>query len=275
MRGDLEEVVTEAAAVARNLLGQLGPLAWALHTRGGAVVPTALCLDFEPGEYVAIRTDEALKKKQERKSKVVGLLRSLKQGRGGRHPELFTSAGYREAINRSIIVYAAAVLEHFLDVAGEPLWIHSDDERWPADALTMVCRLAGRPTRIDLRGLSHYLSTGWLVLVRNAIIHSSGKAERAGCDARQYKLLNTSGCAPWRRDEHCDENGMCHHILVWDESSHEVASDDWQHRAFSVPIDSFILPRLQEAQAFVVHAGEALVQAARARRQAADPRETH
>ena len=42
MPSDLEETIENAAADARNLLGQLGPLVWALHETHVSVVPRAI-----------------------------------------------------------------------------------------------------------------------------------------------------------------------------------------------------------------------------------------
>ena len=106
----LEEQIRGAATKARNLLSQLGPLVWALHANQGGVIPTALCVDLEPDVYVAIGTDEPPAQKAKRKDGVVKVLCELKGMRGGERPELFTSSGYRDAINRSIVVYAVAAL---------------------------------------------------------------------------------------------------------------------------------------------------------------------
>jgi hypothetical protein len=126
----------------------------------------------------------------------------------------------------------------------------------------MIATLAGEPSCVDLRRLCHYADFGWLVLVRNAIIHSDGRAERAGCDARQYKLLDAKGHAPWRPDKWCDQDGKCQPILVWDDECPVKPSADWKNRSFSIAIDEFILPRLRDAQAFVENAAEQLCKAA-------------
>jgi len=274
MCSNLVEQIAAAAENARNLLSQLGPLVWALHANQGSVIPMALCVDLEPDVYVAIGTDEPPEQKAKRKDAVVNVLRDLKELREGEHPELFTSPGYRDAINRSIVVYAVAVLERFLDQAAKPMWdkralgpvvcprrCHRDPE-WPADTLNKTKYLK-RDTGIDLRSAKQvYVDTGWLVLVRNAIIHSDARAERAESDARQYKLLRDGGCAPWRSDGWCDQNGICHPILVWDDRWEEKPRADWRSRTFSIPIDDFILPRLRDAQAFVGEAAQKLREAA-------------
>jgi hypothetical protein len=240
---NVQEQIQQAAAKAKNLLGQLGPLVWALHSTRGAVVPAALCVEFEPEEYVAIGADESPEDRKKRKDEVVEVLRNLKKGREGEHPGLFTSAAYRATINRSIVVYAVAVLEGFLDEASKPVWKHLRSDRtqnWPPDALDKIALL----DRLDEHGsrvsnAKHYEEAGWLVLVRNAIIHADGKASsKTRDDAREH------GLSPrWR---YVSGN------LEWDScATQQLTGEHWNRVPFSIAIDHFILPRLRDAQEFV------------------------
>ena len=261
--------ITAAAAKAKTLLSQLGPLVWAFHERHQCVGDTAEVIAEDPERNVRVAPGIS----DEVRQQVVTDIDTLVAG-AFRDRAMFSSANLREVINRSIVTYAVAVLEQFLDEAGGPLWTCLGGQTqkctkcgqkrgWPASALTMISTLAGKPSCIDLRLLDHYVNTGWLVLVRNAIIHSNGKAERAGNDARQYKLLCKRGRTPWRRDKSRDQNGTCHPGLVWDEKCGERPSSDWKDRTFSIAIDHFILPRLREAQTFVGEVEQALLKCLR------------
>jgi hypothetical protein len=271
-----EQRIRHAAATAQSLLGQLGPLAWALHVVRQAAGAFAVCVDAEPETYVEIRTDETQPARSERKASVVAALRSLRQHRGESRAHLFGSRGYRETINRSIVVYAVAVLESFLDAAARPLWEERAasprmcprgcwrDPEWPADALNKI-KCLQRNAGVDLRLAGQlYVNTGWLVLVRNAIIHSDGRAQRAGHESSRYGLRGRKAPAPWRRDEGTDGDGRPVPVLVWDEASTTRPDDDWRDRRFSIAVDHFILPRLRDVQAFVEEAADTLCRHSRA-----------
>ena len=113
MPSDPKETIENAAADARNLLGQLGPLVWALHETHVAVVPRAILLSVDPDAFVQIGVPDP---DGVTRKGVVADLESLRRGisfEGA--PRLFKSAGLRDALNRSIVVYAVAALEGFLD----------------------------------------------------------------------------------------------------------------------------------------------------------------
>ena len=265
----LEEQITRAAAKAKNLLGQLGPTVWALHELHACTVGRASEIASDP--HSNVHTNRCVDSTGSIRARAIcdisALIAGIEQSRSS---DILSSVGLRDLINRNVVVYAVAVLEQFLDDAGEKLWTDLVGEAqkyskcgrklgWPASALTMTSTLAGKPSCVDLRPLPHYVNTGWLVLVRNAIIHSDGRAERARSDACQYKLLDAKGHAPWRPDKWCDQDGRCQRILVWDEESPVKPSADWRNRTFSIAIDHFILPRLRDAQAFVKEAAQALL----------------
>ncbi len=273
MSEDVAKTITEAAAEARSVLGQLGPLAWALHAGRQPIGALAVCLYRNPGEYAEIRdTEETPERRKQRKQRVVGVLRDLRCNSPRHTGDRFESTGYRETVNRSVVVYAAAVLEQFMDRAGGGLWEACGGQEtrcdkcrrksgWPADTLNKVSRLMGTPTKVDLRGEKSYIGAAWLVLVRNAVIHNRGLAIRAGNDARNYSLdpdHEGNNAHRWRPDA----GPRGEPVLVWDDKKGQAPTDDWKGRTFSISIDHFILPRLRDAQAFVEEAACVLRQRA-------------
>jgi len=245
--------IRRAADQAKDLLGQLGPLVWALHVVRQPAGAFAVCVDREPGKYVEIRTSETEIERGQRKQRVVGILHALRLLRSGGDADLLESAGYRAMVNRSIVVYAVAVLEEFLDRVAEVLG-HRDDH-WPADTLCKLEHLR-KEHCIDLRGVNSYIGTGWLVLVRNAVIHNDGSAPAdVARDAGQYGLKSRWGLG---------KDGEGRDVLVWD-TENRLSRRCLAGKRFSLSIDDFVLPRLRDAQAFVAAAQKVLEDAARRR----------
>ncbi len=260
---ELKKTVANAAADAMDLLSQLGPLVWALHAKGGAVVPTALCIDFEPEEYVSIGTNESAKKKKERKDRVVCILNKLKKKRTDEHPALFTSDGYRDAINRSMVVYAAVVLERFLDKAGEPLWQNlggivkkcnacNHKFGWPHSFGGMVDCLKGMG--VSLYDLDHYPQASLLAIYRHKIVHADARVDdkfledvaKVENESKKKLLFGLSK----------DKSSVC-----WISSGGIKLSKDWVNKKISLSIDEVILPLLKDSQAFVAEAAKKLREA--------------
>ena len=75
----LEGEIRCAAANARNLLGQLGPLAWALHVARPLTGSFAAALARDPEGHVEIRTSEIESEREERKRRVVCALQELQR----------------------------------------------------------------------------------------------------------------------------------------------------------------------------------------------------
>ncbi|MCJ7750236.1 MAG: hypothetical protein MUQ65_03960 [Armatimonadetes bacterium] len=254
MCADFEPQIMSAATKAKSLLGQLGPLAWALHSHHASVAPTAILLSVDPKAFVRIGVSDPC---GDIKAGAVDCLEALRRRMTREDaPQLFTSEGLRQAVNRSIVVYAAAVLEQFLDEATEGLRAQLDfpAEKWPADSLGKIKSLR-RDLCVDLRPTTrsdryaHYLGAGWLVLVRNAVIHNDGVAPSdIGCDAGHHGLDRR-----WKIGKDNEEKD----ILVWDECD-PVSRNQLAGKRFSIAIDHFILPRLRDAQAFVEEAACAL-----------------
>ncbi len=263
-----KDKIKKAATTARNLLGQLGPAVWALHARHYCVGDTAELIAENPNRYVRVGPGISGKVRNQ----AVKDIGTLIEG-GSRDRTMFSSTKLREVINRNIVVYAVTVLEQFLDETGKELWetcggreqrcgeCRRYKTRWPADSLGKIAYLDGRRVKAGLRGLDHYVNTGWLILVRNAIIHSDGKAVRSARDACQYKLNRDRYGNPsykWKPGK----GGDGQPTLVWDDANGKKPTDDWKERTFSIGIDHFILPRLRDSQAFVEEAARKLCKAA-------------
>ncbi|MBN1462026.1 MAG: hypothetical protein JXA57_21045 [Armatimonadetes bacterium] len=248
MSQTLEERITCAATKAKNLLGQLGPLVWALHTKHEAAGDEAAAIASDPRG--SIRTNPRVDPAQSIQQRAVADIRALLSGTDhGRAPQVLSSKGLRDIINRSIVVYATAILERFLDEATEALRAQHKfpAEKWPADSLGKIERLR-RDLCVDLRptrrsdSSAHYLGTGWLVLVRNAVIHNDGIAPAdIAPDAGRHGLERR-----WKIGK--DDEGT--EILVWDECD-PVPRSQLAGKRFSIAIDHFILPRIRDAQGFV------------------------
>lgn len=259
MRQTLEAQITCAATKAKNLLGQLGPLVWALHARHQCVGDTAEVIADNPSRHVRVGPgiDDDVREQ------AVGDIGSL-IGRASGDKTMYVSARLRDVINRSIVVYAVAVLEEFLDEAAKPIWERRAagpvvcprgcrrDPEWPADTLNKIECLR-RDMDIDLRSAGKlYINTGWLVLARNAVIHNDGIAPAdIAFDAGRYGLDRR-----WKISKDREEND----ILVWDECD-PVSRRQLAGKRFSIAIDHLVLPRLGDAQAFVLAAGDMLLNA--------------
>lgn len=246
-----EEQITAAAAKAKTLLSQLGPLVWALHANQGAVIPTALCVDLEPDACVAIGTDEPPEQQVKRKDAVVKVLRKLKEGRDGKHPELFTSAGYRDAVNRTIVVYAVAVLEQFLDDAGREVYKRrgGDESKWPDSFRARVGCL--KRVGIGLHDREHYSQAALLALYRHKIVHVDARVDGRLLED-VAKIENESG----KELRFClseDESSV-----VWVSCGGKKLCCAWTCKSISLAIDEVVLPLLSDAQAFVGEAAEKL-----------------
>lgn len=251
-----EDEIKRAAATARELLGQLGPLVWALHANQGTVIPMALCVDLEPDVYVAIGTDEPPEQKAKRKDAIVKVLRELKEVRGGQRPELFTSSGYRGAINRSIVVYAVAVLEQFLDEAGKPAFLQKcgKEADW-RDSFRSRCKSLCE-VGVSVYCCRHYAESALLALMRHKIVHVDAKVDKklvdqvadvgkqAGRDL-QFRLSDDGSSVVWM---HCGGQKLC---------------ACWIDKHISLAIDEVILPLLRKAQAFVGEAEQTLLESLR------------
>ncbi len=252
MGSDLRGTIADAAALARSLLGQLGPLVWALHAAGGAVIPAALCLDHEPEEWVAIGTDEPPQRRELRRGEVVKALRELRAGRGTERPELFTSKGYRDAINRSIVVYAVAVVDQFLDDAGREVLSAGGASvgSW-RDSLQSKCKSlcsAG----VSLYGCPHYAEAAWLALVRHKIVHANAQVDP--------KLLSQVASLEKESGRHLgfrlSADGSS---VVWSPSADGGLRECWKCKRISLAVDEVLLPLLRDAQAFVAEVEAALL----------------
>ena len=234
-----------AAKTAKNLLGQLGPLAWALHSHRVQVGPTAILLSVDPETFVQIGVRDPC---GSIRSRVVEDLECLRRGVSLEEaPRLFNSEGLRDAVNRSIVVYAVAVLEQFLDDAGREAYKRrdGDESKWPASFGGMVARLRGKDVR--LCKCDHYPQAGLLALYRHKIVHVDAKVDE--------KLVCQVAClekATGRQLQFClsdDESSV-----VWVPCGGEKLCDAWTRKKISLAIDEVVLPLLRDTQAFVAEA---------------------
>ena len=220
-----------AADRARNLLGQLGPLVWALHCHHGAVAPTAILLSVDPDEFLGAQSEEIRKR-------AIDDIKALRQGIAlGDAPPLFTSEGLRATINRSIVIYAVAILEQFLDEAGKPVYQHLEGKkRWPRHFIGM-CSLIEEQFTSASKPFPRYHEPAHLAQVRHVIIHNDGKVD---CDFRTSI------------DKYSLEFRLDHgESLVWAPGCRQCPVCDWDGKPVSVAIETFILPMLRHAQEFV------------------------
>jgi len=250
-----EEQITAAAAKAKTVLSQLGPLVWALHANQGAVIPTALCVDLEPDVWVAIGTDELPEQRAKRKDAVVEVLRDLKRMRADEHPELFTSSGYRDAINRSIVTYAVAVLEQFLDRAGKPVFLAKGGEEkdW-RDSFGSRCEALCQ-VGVPLYCCAHYAESAFLALMRHKIVHVDARVDRRLVD-QVAALGKQAGRGIHFR---LSDDGSS---VVWVQCGGQKLCTCSIGKRLSLAIDEVVLPLLGRAQAFVAEAGQKLCEAA-------------
>ncbi|HUW11587.1 MAG TPA: hypothetical protein VM537_17780 [Anaerolineae bacterium] len=173
MCSNLEETIRATAENAKNLLGQLGPLAWALHSHHTEVGPTAILLSVDPETFVRIRVPDPCDKIRKG---VVDCLEALRRGVTLEDaPRLFRSEGLRETINRSIVVYAVAVLEQFLDAAARDVYTRKGGKDWKDSFGARVRCLSC--VGIDLYDCDHYPQAALLALYRHKIVHVDGRMD--------------------------------------------------------------------------------------------------
>ena len=242
MSQPLESQVHCASQKARNLLGQLGPLVWALHEAHASVVSRAILLSVDPQTYVRIAVCDP---GDARRNGVVADLESLRRGVSFEEaPRLFKSDGLRDTVNRSVIVYAVAVLEQFLDGAGREVYKREgeDESKWPDSFGKRVGCL--RCVGIGLQKCEHYPQAALLALYRHKIVHVDAQVDEklvcqlAGLDegtGRQFQFRLSD-----------DESSV-----VWVRSGGEKLSSLWAGKRLSLAVDEVVLPLLQGAQAFV------------------------
>jgi hypothetical protein len=240
------EQIKDAATTSIDLISQIGPLAWALQSHSCGIVMTAQDVDSNPERTIVIKTDETLERKEERRLKVLGNLAALRNSRSCRRSELFESAGYRDLINRSIVVYAVTQLELFIEKAAKGF--PRLEEKTIADTLCKIQNI--RDLGEILQHIGSYNDIGWFILVRNAIIHNNGKANKDIREAaKKYKL-----CPRW---------SLRNDALVWDDNAPEQLSGaSWNEKTFSISINDFVLPRLAAIQGFMKESAEKLAAAA-------------
>jgi hypothetical protein len=267
----LEDQIRCAAANARDLLGQLGPLAWALHVARPLAGAFAVAVDREPEGHVEIRTSETEAERGERKRRVVRALRDLQSLRSDACLDLFESAGYRRAVNRSIVVYAAAVLEQLLAGPVERLWRErggalpscggrDKQPTWPDSfGSRLRCLASAKVDLYDRQRCVHYPEAALLALYRHKVVHSDCRMDDR--TPRQMDEIQRHSGRPVRFRLSEDQSSV-----VWASDAGQELCPLWvaKRLPISLAIDEVLLPLLVGAQRFVAEAECVLAEAARA-----------
>lgn len=240
--------IQQAATRAMSLLGQLGPLVWALHVGRQLTGAVALAIHRDPKKYVEVVTAEDLAKREKRKKRVVQLLRELKKHSEEDGTDRYESKGFRETINRTIVVYAVAVLEHFMDQAGERVYVRlgGTQRDWERKrSFTFMCNGLAEKC-CDVTGSPHYPQAALMAQVRHIIVHNDGNIDQ--------KFVDNVQCLGLRFRQSQDSTS-----IVWDQHGPDAPAQCWKDRPFSIAIDEFLIPMLASTQAFVAEAEDRLV----------------
>ena len=250
MSPNTKDEIKRAAATAKDLLGQLGPLVWALHECRGSAAARAILLSVDPGAYVEIGVADPWGCIRKR---VVNDLNRLRQGVSfAEAPRLFRSKGLRATINRSIVTYAVAVLEQFLDGAGKPVFIARYGKKggW-RESFGFRCRKLCE-VGVSVYCCQHYAESALLALMRHKIVHVDAKVDK--------QFLEQVACIQKEAERQLrfrlSDDGSS---VVWMPSGGQELSSCWICKDLSLAIDEVILPLLRDAQAFVGEAEHTLL----------------
>jgi len=244
MCSDLEARITRAAETAKRLLGQLGPLVWALHAGHQCIGDTAQVIAEDPERHVQVAPGISGEVRQQ----AVNDISTLVAGASGDRA-MFSSANLRDVINRSVVVYAVAGIEDFMDEAAEPVYqLLQGKERWPRH-LTGMCRLVERQFGGANKPFPCYHRVSHLAQVRHSIIHNDAKAD---CDFRS-KVVEQG------LEFRLAKDGKS---VIWAPGRSECPTQDWDGRPISIAVEAFILPMLRYAQGFIEDADQKLRSAA-------------
>ncbi len=247
-KGDYMSQITCAATKAKNLLGQLGPLVWALHARHHCVGDTAEVIAENPSRHVRVGPGIDDEVREQAVRDITSLI-----GRASGDKAMYVSAGLRDVINRSIVVYAVAGLEEFLDDAGRQVYTGQggDESKWPVSFGGMVDRL--RSKRVELHRCDHYPQAALLALYRHKIVHADAKVdEKLVCQVAGLEK------ATGRQLRFClSDDGSS---VVWVPCGGEKLCDVWTRKRISLAIDEVVLPLLRDTQAFVAEAARKMAE---------------
>jgi len=241
MCSDVEARIGCAAKKAKNLLGQLGPLVWALHARHQCVGDAAEVIAKDPERSIQVAPGISDKVRQQ----AVADISTLVAGASGNRAML-SSANLREVINRSVVVYAVAGLEDFMDQAAQPVYRHlKGKKRWPRH-FTGMCCLVEQQFRAINKPFACYREVSHLAQVRHSIIHNDGKVDH---DFRDK-------VAKERLEFRLSDDG---NSVIWAPGCSQSPTQDWDGKPVSIAIECFILPMLRHAQEFVREAERSLL----------------
>lgn len=248
----LEEQMREATAKAKSILGQLGPLVWALHASHGCVIDEAEGIAKDPERNVCVGPGISEDVRARAVADIKALIAGIPADAAG--DDLLSTRGMREVLNRSIVVYAVAVLEGFLEEAGKELYACRAGNKviWP-DSFGKRCEVLAKKV-VRLYCCPHYGQAALLALYRHKIVHSDGRLD--GKTPGQVACIDreSGSTLHFRLSDKSDS-------VVWHPTSGTGLCQQWVDGklAISLAVDEVILPLVRAAQAFVAEAeGELL-----------------
>ena len=215
---------------ALTALAQMACVAMALRALDREVGALAATVYERPEDAIAVCTQEAPLVRQRRLDRILGDLRDINEhvSRLADAADLFDGGSLGHVVNRMIVTHAVALLEDFVDKAGQPFLNALKMQRLSRSFRKKCSEL--KPIS-DLSAAATYADADLLASIRHVIVHQNG-----ACDATFLKEVTQS-----RSPLACQLQPL-------------PEGDQVQ-----IPIDDLILPALNGAMGFVQDAADGLL----------------